>query len=168
MGWYNIDRTTGKNLQVGIEVQDTYGSNYVYGFIDTGYAERLEYGNDFDGTAIEATMHLGDMAIHGGNVSLETTPQYSGLIAVANTVTTNTIAVSHYGDGATTANETWTITPTASGKRVVVDVNHKTLGRYIFHSWKFVISTSDETVCFEPLYFYVLYDVVGDHTRDRG
>ena len=166
--WFEIDRTTGKHLALGIEVQDTNGANYVYGFIDTGYAERLEYGNTFDGTAIPFTMHTGDMAIHGGNVSLETTPQYSALIAVAKTVTTGTVAVSHYGDGATAANETWYITPTASGKRLVADVEHKTLGRYIFHSWKFVISTSDETVGFEPLYFYVLYDVVGDHTRDRG
>lgn len=168
MGWFDIDRTSGKALQVGIEVQDTSGINYDYGFIDTGYCERLEYGNTFDGAAISSTMQLGDMAIHGGNVSLETTPQYSGLIAVAKTVTSNTVAVSHYGNGSSTANETWTITPTASGKRIIIDVEHRELGRYIFHSWKFVMSTSDEAVCFEPLYFYVLYDVIGDHTRDRG
>jgi hypothetical protein len=167
-GWFEIDRTTGKYLKLGIEVQAVDGASYVYGFIDTGYAERLEYGNTFDGTAIPFTMHLGDMAIGGGNVSVETSPQYSALIAVAKTATTSTVAISHYGDGSSTANETWSVTPTASGKRLTIDVKHQGLGRYIFHSWKFNISTTNETVGFEPLYFYVLYDVTGDHTRDRG
>jgi hypothetical protein len=166
MGWYEIDRTTGNNLQLGIEVQDTYGSNYVYGFIDTGYAERLEYGNTFDGTAIEHTLHFGDIAIHSGNVSVETSPQYTGMVMASKTSTTNTVAISHYGDGATVANETWNASPINSGKRLALTVKHLTQGRFVFHSWKFVISTSNETVGFEPLYVYVLYDVKGDHTRD--
>jgi hypothetical protein len=154
-------------LHCGIEVQDVNGVNYVYGFIGSGYAMLLETSNSFDGVAIPFTMHLGDMAIHGGNISLETTVKYTGLIAVAKTITTGSIAVTYYGDGSTSAKSSWTVSPNCTGNRIMTGVEHRTLGRYIFHSWKFVASTDDEIVGFEPLYFYVLYDVVGDHMRDR-
>jgi hypothetical protein len=164
--WFEVDRTTGKTLKIGIEVQDTNGANYVYGFIDTGYAERLEYGTTMDGTAIPFTMQLGDMAIRGGNISLETTPKYTGFIATSKTA--GTVAISHYGNGSTTANESWSKSLISSGNRLSITLEHKTQGRFIFHSWKFITSTSTETVGFEPLYLYVLYDVEGDHTRDRS
>jgi hypothetical protein len=48
-------------LQCGLNVVDTYGNNYQYGFIDTGYTERLENGTDFDGIYITSTLEFGGM-----------------------------------------------------------------------------------------------------------
>ena len=40
--WFEIDRTA--DLQCGLLVHDTDGNSYNYGFLDTGYMERLENG----------------------------------------------------------------------------------------------------------------------------
>ena len=59
--WFEIDRTV--DLQCGVLVHDTYGNSYNYGFLDTGYMERLEYGNPtVDGVTLT---HYGDTSSTG-------------------------------------------------------------------------------------------------------
>jgi hypothetical protein len=162
-GWFNVDR--GSDLQYVIEVKDTNGANYNYGFIDTGYMERLEYGNDFDGTDIAHTFQFGDMAPASGSVAVETMAEYFGIISKSKTSTAASITLSHYGDGEASATE-WTESTTKSGYRMIFPVYHKSLGAHIFHSVKCSISTNNETYGFEPLYFYMIYKVIRDHIRD--
>jgi hypothetical protein len=165
MAWFQIDRGSGKYLQYGVEVKDTSGIDYTYGFIDTGYCERLENGNDFDGTAITHTAQFGDIPLHK-QISTETYAKYHGLIAVAKTSTSNNLTITHYPDGSTTGTS-WTHSSNKSNYRLLEWVKHDSLGPAIFHSWKIVISTDDETSGFEPLYFYVLYNISGDGIRKK-
>ena len=163
--WFNIDRTATKDLQVGISVKSTAGIYYNYGFIDTGYMERLEYGNDFDSQDITHTLHFGDMALAEGSVSAETKIRSSCLIATAKTTTTSDITLTHYGDGSTSGTE-WTESPTKANYRLIYPVESRTLGAAIFHSIKISTATDNETIGFEPLYFYMLYEVTREHLRD--
>ncbi|MCK4328794.1 hypothetical protein KAX02_03020 [candidate division WOR-3 bacterium] len=165
MAWFEIDRTSTKDLQFGIKVKDTSGNTYNYGFIDTGYMERLEYGNSFDGQDIVHTLQFGDIALAEESIAVETTVHYSCLMVVAKTTTSSSITIVHCGDGKTTG-ESWTELPQKSGHRITYPVEHQSLGSYIFHSFKFTITTDDESIGFEPLYFYTLYEITRDHTRD--
>ena len=58
--WFQKDTGDGSMPQVGFPVEDTYGANYVYGGIDSGYMMRLENGNDWDGNDIEQSVVTGD------------------------------------------------------------------------------------------------------------
>jgi hypothetical protein len=165
LGWFNIDRTSTKDLQYAIEVEDTTGLKYNYGFIDTGYMLRLEYGNDFDGQDIAHTVHFGDMVLAGGSIVVETDADYFCVMAKAKTSTSSEITFTHYGDSSTTGTS-WTKSVSRSGFRVISPVYHKSLGGHLFHSVKMQISTDNETVGFEPLYFYILYSKTRDHLRD--
>lgn len=163
MKWYNISRPAA--LQAGIEVEDTNGVTYVYGAVDTGFLLRLENGNNFDGTAIAHTMWFGDIALYGdGSITIETDAQFHNLVAVTKT-TTNDITVIHYGDSSTTGN-TLTMVPRKTGYRTIRTAEHKKLGSHMFHSWKFTISTGDQAVGFEPLFFACLYKVSRDYVKD--
>jgi len=161
MKWFDINRPSP--LQYGIEVKTTTGATYTYGFIDD-YILRLEHGNNFDGDAIVQTLHFGDIALNGNHVTLETTAEYHNLITTAKSTTEN-ITITHYGDSSTTGN-TFTLSPVKSGYRTVRGSHHETFGAHIFHSWKFTISTDDETVGFEPLFFSCLYKHGRQYTRD--
>jgi len=163
-GWFNIDRTSTKDLQAAITVKDTSGVGYNYGFIDTGYMERLEYGNDFDGQDITPTLQFGDMVLANGSIPIETTVQYSCLITTAKTTTTTNITLTHYGDGSTSGTE-WTESPTKANYRIIYPVEHRALGSHIFHSVKISTATDNETIGFEPLYFYMLYEITREHLR---
>ena len=165
LAWFEIERTSTKKLQLGIKTKDTNGNFYNYGFIDTGYMERLEYGNDFDGQDIVYTLHFGDMALAEGSIAVETISHYSCLIAVAKTIASSDITITHYGDGKSTG-ESWTESPQKSGHRIIYPVQHQSLGSYIFHSFKMTTTTDNEAVGFEPLFFYTLYEVTRDHLRD--
>ncbi len=70
--WSHVDRGTGKKIQCAVDVTDAYGGNHLYGFIDTGYMERLENGTDFDGNPIVSTWQLGDYPLIDGDFLTET------------------------------------------------------------------------------------------------
>jgi hypothetical protein len=95
--WFEIDR--GADLQCGVTVRDTDGNGYNYGFLDTGYMERLEYGTTFDGTDITHTLHLGDLALEG--LSLETLISEIRLFTVGKTTTANSVTLTHSRDTGT-------------------------------------------------------------------
>lgn len=158
--WFEIDRGSGKKLQAAVTVSDTDGNAYNYGFIDTGYMERLEYGTTFDGDDMTFTVQFGDMAIHKGSMMLETEIRKVKFIAVAKSTTANSVSVNHYGDAKASASTAITISTASTTSRVVSPTRGVKWGPYTFHSIKLVMTTNDETYGFEPQFIGLLYRVV--------
>ena len=155
MKWFEVVRTA--KLQAGCEAIDTIGNKYTYGGLGTGYVERLENGTDFDGSSIVSTFQIGDLPLEN-NIFVETTFRKIKLGMVAKSITTNSVTGTHYGDTNTTGT-TFTMSPVVTGKRVAQVIKGEKFGPSIFHSLKFSMTTSDETIGFEPLYLEALYKV---------
>lgn len=158
-GWFEVIRGTGKTLQCGVSVLDTNGAPYTYGFIDTGYMERLENGTDFDGTAIAATMQLSDLAFSGDPL-LESTLHSIKLLCKQKALSGATITGTHYADTNATGTAL-TLSATKAGYRVADPIDQALYGPAIWHGLKFAVSSTDETVGFEPIALAVEYDVTG-------
>lgn len=161
--WYEIDRGTGKALQFGMTVYGTDGLSYNYGTIDTGYMERLESGNGFDGTAIAHTLEFGDFPFHENEATIESMIRKVRLLMVAKSTTDQVVAVTHYGDTATTGTS-FTLSPADSSHRVAQPMHSDRLGPCTFHRFKFTISTDDEIVGFEPLALVGFYKIIRKST----
>lgn len=86
--WAHIDRGTGKKIQCGVKVLDAYGIQHTYGFIDTGYMERLEYGTTFDGTSITSNWKTGDFPLVEGDFFIENEVKALVPVIAAKTTTT--------------------------------------------------------------------------------
>lgn len=153
--WFEIDRTA--DLVCGVSVHDTDGNGYTYGFLDTGYMERLENGNDFDGTDITFTVTFGDIPL--GGLAVETLVSAVRLLTVAKTTTENSVTCTHYGDTSTTGTA-FTMSPARSGYRVAVPAFDEKLSSDPFHSFKFEMTTDNEACGFEPLAAVVTYHPV--------
>lgn len=152
--WYETVRTP--LLQAGVEVTSTLGNRYTYGGTLTGYVERIENGNDFDGTAIAQSVQFGDAPLVG-SLFEETEIRSIQLVQVAKNVTSNSVTLTHYGDSST-AGTAITLSPAATGKRLAIGRAIGTgLGPFNFHSFKLQLTTSNETTGFEPLYLGLLY-----------
>jgi hypothetical protein len=161
--WFEIDRGTGKQIQLGVDVVDTIGNQYTYGFLETGYMERLENGTDFDGTAITSTMAFGDQLLVAQNLFITNSVVSANLIAVAKN-TNSTVTLTHYLDGATTGTDKTLSLADASHRYAnsMVDVYSAPA---IFHGFKLVHTSSSESKGLEPLYFAVYFQKVREHTR---
>jgi hypothetical protein len=148
--WFEIDRGTGNRLQCGVNVVDTYGNEYAYGFIDTGYMMRTENGTDFDGTDITCTMHFGDQVLAPSNLFYFTELRKINLIAVSKTTDTD-VTLTHYLDGNSTGSSYTLSTADAvhSYCNYVADVYSNPA---IFHGFKLEV-TSDESTKGFNLYF---------------
>ena len=153
--WFEIDRTTNKRIQCGLSVKDTYGNNYAYGFIDTGYMERLEYGNDFDGEDIVHTIELGDFPLIEGDLITETRIHAAKLIEAAKTATANSAAYSHYVD--TVLDKSVSLSPALAGARIAQPAKKLNSLVGTFHSGKLVMTTDNEVCGFEPMALAYLY-----------
>lgn len=152
--WYEVNR--GVDLQCGVEVVDTDGNPYSYGFIDTGYMERLEYGNTFDGTAITSTLHFGDFPLD--DLAYETLIGTVKLLTLAKTTTSNSVTCTLYEDTATSGVDK-TMSPAKSGYHLADPYFDEQITGNPFHSLKFVMSTNNETIGFEPLAVIVGYSL---------
>jgi len=149
--WFEIDRTA--DLQCGVGVTDTNGNDYAYGFLNTGYMERLENGLDLDGTDITHTFQTGDIAFAG----LATETRLSAVKLISKQKTTDaTVTFSHYPDGSTT-NYDVSMSITKSGYRIAQPGFPEKLDGDPFHSLKFTITTDDAVPGFEPLAVVVSY-----------
>lgn len=166
--WYRVDRGTGKYLNCAFPVQDTNGQYYNYGCSNAGYLYRLENGTTFDTTAIVHTLTLSDAALLEGRVSQRTEVRSIRLIGKAK-ATSSSVAVSHYGDSSTTASvpAIAAMSMVNSGKRlfnVFRSFGNVPLA-HVFHTFKFVVSTTDETKGFEPMYAVVGFKSLGPDVR---
>ena len=152
--WYNIDRTTGKKIQVGIDVIDTYGNYYSYGFIDTGYMEWLEDGTTFDGEPITNTLVTGELVLVENDILQETSITRFNLITLPKNIDT-IVTLSHTMDGSSIGTN-YTILQN-SLNRYKNSFTDMFSGSGIFHTLSMVAITSHETKGFEPLNASVLF-----------
>jgi hypothetical protein len=159
--WFEIDRGTGKRIQLGVEVTDTSGNRYSYGFLDTGYMEKLEYGTDFDGNDITHTLETGDQLLIQGDVFAKTSVTRANLIALSKN-TDSTVTLTHTKDGATSGTD-YTLSVADASHRFVNLIKDIYSTPAVFHSFKLVATTDDETKGFCPLSFAVY----NKHERDR-
>jgi hypothetical protein len=162
--WYEIVRGSGKRIQIGITAEDNYGNRVTFGFIDTGYMERLEYGTTFDGTGITCDFELGDIAMFDNHIYAETSVKGVGLVCVANETSEEQVSIKHYGDTKDEYSES-KLTPVYDDGRVLTGVVSgatfdRGLGPCIFHRIGFSLTTTDETFSFQPKYVYVYYEFV--------
>lgn len=146
--WFEIDRGTGMDLQFGLNVEDTNGNQYTYGFIDTGYMERLEYGNTFDGNSIVSTFQFGDFAPLG--LSFATQLDHLKLISVIPTTATDDVTCTHYADTSSTGTD-YTLDVSTTGYRLSKPAFDSKLQSEVYHSLKFTKTTDDEVSGFKPI-----------------
>jgi hypothetical protein len=172
--WYEIDRTTGKYLQCGLTVRDTYGNALTYGFIDTGYMEALEWLNStagtiktFDGTDITCTLELGDSPMEDGNLTMETMVIGTKLIQIAKTTTTNNTTISHYANTGTTP-VTITADPTSTGYRIAFPFKEEASVPALFHSFGLSMVADDETIAFEPIALIAYYNDIRTNDYEKN
>jgi hypothetical protein len=158
--WYQIDRTS--YLQSGFKVEDTVGNFYTYGTLDTGYMERLENGNTFDGSDMAFSLWTSDMPLSGSTI-YETRIRQLNLLMKSKNTTTNSVAVTHYGDGETTGTALTSISPANTTGRIVSRTKSENTGKHVFHSIKLAMTTNNEDIGFEPLSLGVFYQDVGEH-----
>jgi len=156
---YFIERTCVNRLQYGLLVSSTTGIPYNYGFIDSGYIERLENGTSFDGDNIVHKIMTGDAPIADSLVH-QTQIRALKTIGVAKEMTTNSIKGIHYGDGNERFDETFTISPSNAGYRFFKNASKGEWADAVFHSFYMSMVTDDETIGFEPLYLAAFYRIV--------
>jgi hypothetical protein len=154
--WYVIDRgttTATKRLNCAWTVMKSNGYNYNYGGTRDGFIERLEYGTSFDGDAIAHTLHTGDFPLID-TLEYVTEVRHIKITGVSKNSTSNTISVTYYLDGDITGT---TLTPLACSSSSRLYQKKVSVGKKgILHGMKFTISTSNETIGFEPLALSVL------------
>jgi hypothetical protein len=155
--WFEVDRWTGKALQVGLHVTDTSGNIYTYGFIDTGYCERLEFGNSFDGTAITASVWFGDMLF--GKTALEETTLRLVKLSMASK-TSGDVTLTHYGNSNTSGTNV-SLSVVNALSRIAEPTQTDNLGPFVTHSFKLSYTSSTELTGFEPIIFSLKYKDYG-------
>ena len=64
-GWFQYDYTGASIPKCGFPVTDSDGVTYIYGFIDSGYLIRMNYGSSWDGNSIIYTVERGDQWLSG-------------------------------------------------------------------------------------------------------
>ncbi len=158
--WFEVDRDSGNYLQAGFPVSDTNGNRYIYGAKDTGYLMRLDYGTTFDGTAITSTFKTGDFPLEESTF-YETAIRKLKLYCKAKNTTTNDIVINYYADTVSSATKTISnYSPDDASKRVIRKVLSVNWLNAIFHSLQCSLTTSDETIGFEPLIINLGYKIV--------
>jgi len=157
--WYRIDRGTGKYLQCGMSVRDTNGDKYNYGFIDTGYMERLENGTNFDETSITSTLKTGDLPLAGWMQETEIRHVKNIVKAKASTGTT-TLSITHYGDTNTIGDTAEAFYLRSTTSRVVQQSKSVKWGPATFHGFQLSITMTGQATTLEPIGLGVLYKTV--------
>ena len=166
--WYEVDRGTGEQLQMGMTVADRKGNRYNYGGEDDGYVYRLEdttsTGYKFEDNDIVSTFRFGGMALggnEGGSINTLTRLRKIKLVTAAKENTTNSVALTYYGDGVTTGTALTSMSPVNSGYQTSQIVNGTNKGRFTFHDLHFSMTTDNESITFEPLYVGILFNEEG-------
>jgi hypothetical protein len=159
--WFKVSRGTGKYLQCGVNVADSYGNSYAYGFIPS-YMERLEYGYTFDSNSIISTLQLGDFPLVEKDYLMETSVQTVMLAMVSKASTTANVTLTHYVDTLASGTD-YTIDPTDGTHRLAFPVKIANSAPGILHSFKMTITTDNETCAFEPLMLGIYYHPTREH-----
>jgi len=113
-------------------------------------------------------LQLGDVA-PTGSISDRTEACSIRLVGKAKSTTTQTVLVEHSGDSSTTASVPAIagVSMANSGKRLFSVI--RSMGtvpkNYAYHSYKFSVTTTDETIGFEPVFATMGYRVLGKDSR---
>lgn len=160
MKWFEIDRTTGLELQCGFPVADTAAGAYTYGCAN-GTMYRLENGQQFDDQDMTCTLWFGDMAIHKGSIMNETAIRNVKMVALAKSEDAD-VTVTHYRNSRTAGNQFKTpISLNESGVAIAQPTRSlEGRGGDTFHSFKFEITSNADELAFEPLYVGVIYKIL--------
>jgi hypothetical protein len=137
--WFEIKRDV-KYLQSMAKVADTYGNQYMYGSIDTGYVERLEYGNSWDGEDIVCRGRTADIML---SPNMETTITYLQLKAVAKNNTARAMKITLYGD-TEESGKSYTMSMNKVGHRLTSEVLGVNFGEKVYHSIEWETITNNE------------------------
>ena len=161
--WYQADRGSGAYLNGCVPVYDTSGVASMYGFTPAGFVMRLDNGTTFataDSTNdITSTVRLADIALYNSSIMYKSRINWSTLLLKTKANTTATVSETRYVDGETSGTTISTVDPTASGYVYVQGDIHGESDTGTFHSPEFAITTSDETIGFEPVLWGCNYTV---------
>ena len=173
--WFTKYTGTGENVQCAFPVRDTYGTNYMYGGIDTGYMMRLENGTSYDGAGIEQTVEVGDFWPTG---SIWDISQITRIKLIAKRIVeTHSVGVTYFSDTAGSAgvgavwtdtdDVVWTDTddvvwtsPEATTlslnldeglNRLVRTTTRLTDSKGWTHGFGFTVTTTNATKAFKPI-----------------
>jgi hypothetical protein len=153
--WGNPVRGSGAYLNGAVPVYDGNGISYMYGFTDAGYVMRLENGTTFatdSGTnSITSTIRLADIALNGASIMSRSRINWSALVMRSKATTTSTVSETLYVDGETSGTAIGTSDPTHTSYDYRDQSIHGQRKTGVFHSPEWSITTSDETVGFEPI-----------------
>ena len=155
--WYLVDRGTNKRLGSAWDINDKNGYSYNYGGASDGYIYRLENGTTFDGNPIVSTLFLSDMPI-ADTLNYMTEVRHLKIVGVSKANTTNNINVTYYLDGDNTGVALSPVSPGSSTR--LYDRKFSVGKRGVTHSIKATMSTTNETIGFEPLFFSVLWKTI--------
>ena len=161
--WFRIDRTAGKYLQFGGYITDYTGNVYTYGTIDTGYVERLDYGNTFDGTDITSTFRLGDKPLDDETMFIESDIRFIKIIGVS-TTSNATFTLYWYGDAANSGTPLGVVDQSDTTSRIyqhLFGVNQSK----VFHGIGGVCVSNDSAHACEPLAIAMLFHKIRFQTR---
>ena len=114
---------------------------------------RLENGTTFDGDDMTFTLWTGAYAPREGSIMYNTKPIRHKIVMKSKATTTNTVAITHYLDRKATGTSYTAADPTNSGFSIadVLQDGNLIYNPGVFHSFKYVMTTNDETVGFEPI-----------------
>lgn len=157
--WFEIDRTSGMRLQLGIDVVDTNGGQYSYGTDDSGNMLRLEYGTSFNGAAIVSTMAFGYQLLTQSDTLSDNEVLRAAVTAMAKN-TDSAFTLTHTMDGGTGVAYTMSLADATHSFTTVVQDIGSTPG--IFHTFQLVHSSATENKGLEPLFFSLYYEKVRD------
>lgn len=186
--WYEKNPGSADYPQLAFPVQDTTGTKYIYGTIDTGRLMRLENDNDWDGTVMVSEVETGDF-FPSGNVWDQTIIRRVKIAArkinddhlayITHYPDTNVFDGSYVGFLDTsehgwldTGDHGWADTALASLElsltggpaRVVRSTESSNLTAWS-HRLHFEVRTNDTTKGFRPVMWGIEYRII---RRDRG
>jgi hypothetical protein len=165
--WYEKPLAATKRLSCGVAVYDTTGTGFSYGATASGFMYRMEYGTTIDGVTIPYVLQTADVAPTGA-ISDRTEACSVRLVGKAKS-TASTVLVEHFGDSSTTASVPAIpgVSMINAGKRLFSVI--RSMGtvpkNHIFHSYKLSVSTTDETIGFEPVFLVLGYRNLGKDFR---
>uniref|UniRef100_A0A6H1ZJN0 Uncharacterized protein n=1 Tax=viral metagenome TaxID=1070528 RepID=A0A6H1ZJN0_9ZZZZ len=155
--WYLKNVGAAEKPRCVFQVTNTGGNKHIYAGMDDGYMRRLDYGTDWDGTAIEQIVETGDFFLDGSGwhqTLLRRLKVESKVIDEA-----ATLQVMHYRDTSSSGTSILSVDLSSGSNisnRTTKPLNHD--GRY--HRLKFSTETSGTTKGFQPLGLGYQYYVV--------
>jgi hypothetical protein len=162
--WFEIDRTSGQRLQIGIAVNDTLGNHFTYGVDDAGYMSQLETGYSFLDESITSIIRFGAIVPISDDIMSYTVITRVNLIAVAKQ-TDPDCTITHLADTSTGAGTSYTLSMADATHEIANTVETINSAKAIFHVFELSASSKVEQKCLEPLFLAMYYQKYKDHTH---